>query len=675
MAYKKWIIADADKEKASVLSEKFNIDPFIAFLLVSRGIDTELAFSAFLSSSFEFSDPFNFKDMDIAVERIETAIEYGEKITVYGDYDCDGITATALLVSLFRNMGADADYYIPSRENEGYGLNIPAIDRIKASGTDLIVTVDNGIASIKEAEYISSLGMDLIVTDHHQLGEALPRAAAVINPYREENNISFRDICGVGVAFKLACALYGDTDDMLYQYADLVAIGTIADIVPLLNENRGFVKTGLQLINSSSRAGIAELKKIASGEEKDYNSIDTAFLICPRINACGRVDDASKAVELLLCDNSEKAAFIANQLNSNNVHRQELEQEILADVKKQIKECSDLISKRVIVIAGNGYHHGVVGIVASRVCEEYGKPAIIIGINEDGRARGSARSVDGFNIFEAISYCSDLLVQFGGHPKAAGMELYDGSIDAFRERINDYAYNNFKIMPAQSIKIDCKLSPFYLDLELAKSLSLLEPYGECNPRAIFALMGLTVVSVVSMGNGRHIRLECTKKGKKIRIVKFGISVNEFPFKQNDKIDAAVRISENHYNGKDYLSVQAVDIRYSGIDENKYFAEKEIFEDFERSVINDVSVFPDRTICSAVYKALKANGGWFGDLDNLYFSLKDITYGQMVFSLKAFEESGLIKVDNKKITVSDVKSKVDLMNTNTMKTLKGRLNIE
>ncbi len=675
MAYKKWIIADADKEKASVLSEKFNIDPFIAFLLVSRGVDTELAISDFLSSSFEFSDPFNFKDMDIAVERIEAAVEYGEKITVYGDYDCDGITSTALLVSLLRNMGADVDYYIPSREKEGYGLNLSAIDKIKASGTELIITVDNGIASVDEAVHISDLGLDLIITDHHQLTDVLPKALAVINPYRKENDIAFRDICGVGVAFKLACALYGDTDDMLYQYADLVAIGTIADVVPLLSENRGFVKAGLEMINSSARVGIDELKKIASGSEKDFSSIDTAFLICPRINACGRVDDASKAVELLLCEDRNKAAFLANQLNINNAHRQELEQEILDDVKRQIEENPDLINKRVIVIAGKGYHHGVVGIVASRVLEEYGKPVIIIGINEDGKARGSARSVDGFNMFEAVSYCSDLLIQFGGHPKAAGMGLFENNISKFREKINEYAYNKFEIMPPQIIKVDCKLSPFYLDLELAKSLSLLEPYGECNPRAVFALMGLTVNSVNSMGNGRHIRLECIKKGKRIRIVKFGTSAEEFCFKAGDKIDAAVRISENLYNGKSYLSVQAVDIRKNGVDEAKYFSEKTVLEQFLINRNNDKSVYPSRAVCSYIYKALKANGGWNSDLDNLYFSLSNVTYGQLYFAVKAFEESGLISVCGKKITVSDVKSKVDLMNTPLMKILKGRLNIE
>lgn len=673
MAYKKWIIADADKEKASVLSEKFNIDPFISFLMVARGIDNDLAFSDFLSSSFEFSDPFCLADMDKAVNRIEAAVADNEKITVYGDYDCDGVTSTALLVSLLKEMGADVDFYIPSREKEGYGLNISAIDKIKENNTDLIITVDNGIASVDEANYISSLGMDLVITDHHQLGETLPNAVAVVNPYRPENNIRFRDICGVGVAFKLACALYGDTDDMLYTYGDLVAIGTIADMVPLLSENRGFVKTGLKLINSGNRPGIAALKKIAGGD-KIFTSTDTAFLICPRINATGRIDSASVAVELLLCDNEEDANRLAAKLNDDNVRRQELEQEIYNDVKKQIENNKSLVENRVIVISGAEYHHGIVGIVASRILDEYSKPVIIIGEGEDGFARGSARSVDGFNIFEAISYCKDLLIQFGGHPRAAGMGLVNSAVNNFREKINEYANNNYDVMPCQAINIDCKLSPFYLDIGLVDSLNIMEPFGENNPKAVFALTGLNLLAVVPLSNGKHVRLECEKKGKKIKIVKFGTSADNFPFKAHDKIDVAVRISKNLYNGKEYLSVQAVDVRLSGIDEKKYFNEKTVYEKFLINKNNDSSVVPNKTDCAYIYKFLKANNGWHGDFDSLYFRLKDITYGKLKFAFAIFEECGFIKYDGKKITLLNVASKVDLTQTNTMKSLKGRLNL-
>lgn len=674
MAHKKWIIADADKEKASELSEKFNIDPFIAFLLVSRGIDNDLAVSDFLSSSCEFSDPFNFVDMDKAVARIENAIDFGEKITIYGDYDCDGVTATALLLSFLKSMGADVDYYIPSRETEGYGMNFGAIDKICESGTKLIITVDNGVSSVKEADYIYSLGMELVVTDHHQIPEKLPKAAAVINPHRVENNVKFRDFAGVGVAFKLVCALYGDTEDMLFQYADLVAIGTIADVMPLMSENRGLVKKGLELINDNSRLGIEELKKVACDRDRVLTSTDVAFIICPRINAAGRIDHASKALELLVSEDYNDASLRAEQLNINNSHRQEIETEIFENIKEQIEKNPSLVQDRVIVIAGNNYHQGVVGIVASRVLDEYGKPVIIIGIDEDNNARGSARSIDGFNIFEAVSYCSDLLVQYGGHPRAAGMGLKAENIDAFREKINEYALKYHPVMPMETFNIDCKLSPFYLDLNLVDSLTVLEPYGESNPQAVFALVGLTLLSVTPIGEGKHIRFECEKKGKKLRIVKFKTTAEEFPYKIGDKIDVAVKISKNLYKEKYYLSIQAVDVRRNGIDDDRYFSEKSIYELFNLGKNNDVSVFANREICSVIYKTLKSNGGWNHSIDDLYFSLKNVTYGQLKFAIKAFEESGLISTENNKIKVLDVKSKVDLMNSPSMKSLKGRLNI-
>ena len=674
MAYKKWIIADADKERASELSEKFNIDPFVAFLLVARGIKSDLEVSDFLASSCEFADPFLLKDMDKAVERIEQAIDYGEKITVYGDYDCDGVTSTALLYTLLRDMGADVDYYIPLRLDEGYGMNKSAIDKINEQGTKLIVTVDNGISAIEEAEYIYSLGMELVVTDHHRIGDSLPRAEAVINPHREDNEISFRDFAGVGVAFKLACALYGDTEDMLYRFSELVAIGTIADVVPLRGENRGIVRQGLSIINSDPCYAVQALKKVAGLGEKRLTASDIAFAISPRINAAGRVDTASRAVELFIADDLDSAMFKADQLNVDNAHRQELEQGVFDDVKLKIAENPALAEERVIVISGENYDHGVVGLAASRILEEYSKPTIIIGIDENGVARGSARSVEGFNIFEAISYCSELLTQYGGHPKAAGLSLEPDKIDVFSERINEYAKENYSAPPVQTLNIDCKLSPFYLTLELAKSLNVLEPFGEGNSEALFALMGLTIVSVTPIGNGKHIRLECEKKGKKLRIVKFGCPQENFPFAAGDKIDAAVKISVSPYHGKEYLSVQAVDIRKNKADGEKYFREKEIFGLFEAEKSNDASVFPSREICSAVYRFLKSKGGWRYGFDELYFALESVTYGQLRFALKAFEESGLISVSGGVIEICAVGSKVDLMNTPIMKALKGRIGL-
>ncbi len=674
MPYKKWIIADADKEKASELSEKFNIDPFIAYMLVSRGIKSELEVSDFLSDSYHFSDPFGLADMDKAVSRIEQAIDYSEKITVYGDYDCDGVTATVLLVSLLKNMGAQVDYYIPSRESEGYGMNSDAVKQIHSGGTRLIITVDNGISAFEEAQLIYSLGMELIITDHHQIGDALPTAYAVINPHREDNSIAFRNFAGVGVAFKLACALYGDTNDMLMQFADLAALGTIGDVVPLVGENRSLVKAGLKMINSDFRLGIAALKEAAGIGDKKLSSTDVAFILCPRINAAGRIDKASRAAELLLSENYSDASFKAEQLNIDNLHRQELEQNIIDDVMQKIAENPRLVQDRVIVIGGENYHTGVVGIVASRVLEEFGKPTFIIGIDSDGNSRGSARSIEGFDIYKAISSCSYLLKQFGGHKSAAGVELSADNIDVFRRKINQYAQENYPVMPPQTLRIDCKLSPFYLNLELAQNLTALEPYGEANPKAVFALTGLTLVSVKEMGNAKHIRLECEKKGRKIRIVKFGCSAEEFPYVTGDRIDVAVRVSKNIYNGREYLSVQAVDIRRNGTDDDKYFKQKADYEMFCIDKSYTADVYPDRAACSAVYKYLKANGGWRFGFDELYFAIGGVTYGALKFALKAFEESGLISYNGSIINICRVFSKVDLMNTPAFKELKGRLSI-
>lgn len=675
MAHKKWLIANADKEKASAISEKFNMDAFVAYLLVARGFDDELKVSEFISSSVRISDPFELSGMDSAVDRIEQAVSLGEKITVYGDYDCDGVTATALLYSLLRDMGAEVDYYIPSRETEGYGLNQGALKKIAESGTRLIVTVDNGISAVAEAEYAYSLGMELVITDHHQIPDTLPRAQAIVNPHLQDGELAFTDLAGVGVAFKLAAALYGDTDDILYQYADLAAIGTIADIMPLTDENRSIVKTGIRRIQDAPRPGIAALLKAAGLSKKEITSSDIAFSVCPRINATGRMEHAAKAVELLVCSDPQKADFTAEQLNINNTHRQEIEQEIYEDVIRQISEEPALAKKRVIVVAGKGYHQGVVGIVASRITEKYEKPAVIIGVDDEENARGSARSISGFNIFEAVCACSDLLSHFGGHPGAAGLSLNAADIDLFRNRINAFAAEKYPVMPVQTVGIDFKISPLYLSVDLAKALNVLEPYGEGNKRAVFALMNLTLTDIRSIGNGKHIRLECEKKGKKIRIVQFGTPAEKFPYIPGEKIDAAVKIGVNPYNGREYLSVQAVDIRKHGMDEDAYFAQKEEYELFLAGKNNAESVYPDHDVCAAVYKAIRKRKQIYTDADSLYFSLSGATYGQMMFALKAFYESSLISFENGEIKLRETSGKVDLADTKTIKYLKGRLNIE
>lgn len=677
MTHKKWIVADADKEKASLLSEKLNIDPFIAFLLVSRGIDDELSASDFLTAGCAFTSPYSLKDMDKAVSRINAALENGEKICIYGDYDCDGVTSTALLYSFFESVGADVTYFIPNRLTDGYGMNMSAIDTIKARGTDLIITVDNGISAMDEAEYVYSLGMELIVTDHHQIGETLPRACAVINPHRQDNNIKFRDFAGVGVAFKLACALYdGDISDMLEQYADLVAIGTIGDIVPLRNENRGFVRAGLELINQNTRIGIEALRRAAGNNDSDLNSVDVAFQLCPRINAAGRMDTAVKAVELLISDDYEDARFKAEQLNIENNHRHEVESNIADDIRKIVSSDPSLTDQRVIVISGKNYHHGVIGIVASHLVSAYGKPAIVIGIDDDGKCTGSARSIDGFNIYDAISSCSDMLTHFGGHPLAAGLGIEAQDIDRFRKRINAYALSQYPVMPPQCLRLDCKLSPFYLNTDLVDNLAALEPYGADNPQPVFGLFNVKLMNVSSIGDGKHIRIEVQKKGKNFRIVKFQTAIDDFPYKSGDLLDIAIKVSKNYYNGKYYLSIRAEDIRLNGINDDKYFKQKNAYELFRCGYDTDEVMYPDRNTFALIYRFLKHNTDRRYGVDDLYFAMKQsVTYGQLSFAIESFCETGIVSIKKDRILLNKTQGKANLENTNTIKTLKGRLNIE
>lgn len=674
MSYKRWVVRDADKERASAISEKFNIDPFIAFMLVSRGVKDDLSVSKFLSDSYELVSPYCFADMEEASFVIGDAVDNGEKICIYGDYDSDGITSTALLYSFLKDEGADVCYYIPDREKEGYGLNMQAIDKIYNMGIRLIVTVDNGISSVDEANHIYELGMSLVVTDHHRLSSELPRAEAVVNPHRPENDLTFREYCGVGVVFKLVCAMSEEDDSViLSRYGDLVAIGTIADVMPLINENRILVKAGLNLINTRPRTSIQAF--IDSNGNKKYSSTDIAFQLCPRINALGRMGDASRAVEFLINENPDECRFMFSQLNLENSNRQQTEKDIFENVLKRIAVNPALIRDRVIVLAGEGYHFGVIGIVASRIVDRYGKPAIVIGIDENGVAHGSARSVEGFNIFDAISSCGDLLVRFGGHPLAAGITLEPENIDTFREQINSYALENYPSMPSQQLVLDCKLSPFYLSLDLVNNLSVLEPYGEANPQAVFGIFNMKLISVTSIGEGRHIRLELEKKGRRIKAVKFGTTEQSFPYTAGDYLNLAVKLSKNLFRDKMYLSVQAVDIKLSSADDDKYFEQKNTYEIYSATGRGDKSLYPSREICAEVYNYLKKNGGYRYSSDDLYFRLQQkVTYGQLQFALQAFEESGLITIKDT-IFLNTVKNKVNLDETQALRTLKESFSFE
>ena len=497
MSRKKWVISPCDRDAAASISENCGVDPFAAYLLCARGITDEFEVESFLYDT-DLMNPFELPDMDKAAERTLSAIENGEKITVFGDYDADGVTSTALLYSYLKSKGACVDYYIPDRAGEGYGMSIDAIQALKERGTELIITVDNGISAIEEVEYAHNIGMDVVVTDHHRVGEALPRAVAVVDPHRADAELEFREWAGVGVAFKFICALEGDEGyELLEQYGDIVALGTVADIVSLRGENRIIVRSGIAYMNAAIsegtlRPGLAALLE-ASGSTAALDSSSLAFRFAPRINAAGRMGSAYTALRLLLSESREEALQIAEEISQANTERQTIELQIAQSAIDYIEENPHIKYQRVIVVAGKDWHQGVIGIVASRLVEKYGKPAIII--SRSGEiAKGSGRSIEGFSLYDALTYCSELLTQYGGHTLAAGMSIEDDKIDQFREKINEYASGATPAVPV--ISIDCKLNPASINPELVYSMQMLEPFGAENPNlfSVFTVWSLQAFS-------------------------------------------------------------------------------------------------------------------------------------------------------------------------------------
>ncbi|MDE7278333.1 MAG: single-stranded-DNA-specific exonuclease RecJ, partial [Oscillospiraceae bacterium] len=438
---KKWTLGNPDRNAARILSQHGGLSGICAEVLVSRGIDSmEKAVSFFNADNNNdedkgerLSDPFLVKDMREAADIILAAVDSGKKICVYGDYDCDGITATALLYSYIECIGGDVRYYINDR-SEGYGLCADALRRLADESTELIVTVDNGISAVNEAALTKELGIELVITDHHQPGEVLPAAAAVVDPHRDDDLSPFKDLCGCGVALKLIAAMDGGSyDSALEQFSDLAAIATVADVVPLAGENREIVRLGLRYLENTENAGLQALMEAAS-VKLPVTSTQAAFSIAPRINASGRFASASEAVELLLCEDPDDAAEIAARLNSLNSERKKTEADIMEEIRGSILQDPRILYERVLFLYGEGWHHGVIGIVAAKLVERFGKPVFIL--SDDGdEARGSARSVAGFSVHKALTACSEVLTKFGGHSGAGGFSLKKENIGAFNEAL------------------------------------------------------------------------------------------------------------------------------------------------------------------------------------------------------------------------------------------------
>ncbi len=600
MAYKKWEIAKTDKELAYFLAEECDIDPFIALIASSRGYTDPSDIEELLSNEPLYSSPYELPDMEKAVNAIKTAINEDTLICVFGDYDCDGVTATAVLYDCIKNMGARAIYYIPDRFSEGYGMNNAAIDKLYAKGVGMIITVDNGISCAAEIEYAASLGIKTVVTDHHLPPEILPNAEAVVNPHRKDSNVEFRDISGVFVAFKLACALLGlEPEQLAPKYADLVAIGLIADVMPLKHENRDIVKQGIFYLNNTSKQGIVALLNSAGIGRGTLNASRVAFGICPRINAAGRMDSASVALELLLSRDFGNACQLAQKLESYNTARQTTEHDITAEAL-QIIDKNGYDYDKVIVVLGENWHKGVMGIVASRLVDKFGKPAIVLSVDEDGEVTGSGRSVEGFSLYNAIVSVQDLLTKFGGHDLAAGVSLKRENVEEFRKEINLYTEKCPTAVPI--LKIECKLNPAGLSVDIADALQLLEPYGSGNPLPVFALCDLKIEKITPLANNKHVKLLLSKGETRLEALAFGVPSYAVPFTEGDIIDIAVTVDSNEYGGRRNLSLIVKNWRVSGLTEDEFFSDIELFEKYKRREKVNFDA-PHRDEIGEIYRAV------------------------------------------------------------------------
>lgn len=560
---KKWQIFEPDKNKIEEIKNKYKVNQLLATILANRNILKEEDIRLFLNPTRnDFYNPFLITDMDSAVNRIIKAIENKENITIYGDYDVDGITSITVLKSFLNDIGVETNTYIPNRLIEGYGLNKEAIDKISKKGCNLMITVDCGISAIEEIEYANSLGIETIITDHHEAGNEIPKAIAVIDNKRKDSKYPFRELAGVGVVFKLIQAI-GITlklkEESYLKYLDIVCIGTISDIVPLVDENRVIAKLGLLLVAQTKNIGLRSIINSSGYNKIDSNTI--SFGVAPRINACGRMGKAEEALELFLSKDKNEVNELTNKLNEHNRKRQETEKTIFENAVEKIKE-EHLDENKAIIVGGENWHHGVIGIVSSKITEMYFKPSILFSFEEDGIGKGSGRSIPGFDLHEALMKCSDTIEKFGGHSMAVGITVKKDNLEKFKKEFEQIATQSKidEIIPI--INIDAKVDLSDIDKEMVESLKQLEPFGEANKMPVFAFKNLKIDSIRALSEGKHLKLTLKDNNYIINAIGFNIGYLANEYRIGDKIDVAGVLEINTFNGVDNLQINIKDIMKS-----------------------------------------------------------------------------------------------------------------
>ena len=579
MKFQKWNIG-IPREQDVALLRSAGYPYLLSTVLAARGITSPEEAAEFLDRERHLTiSPMRMRDMDKAVSRIQRAISDGETIAVFGDYDVDGITSTVLLLDYLKNCGAHCLRYIPRRIEDGYGLSKEAIQGLHDQGASLMITVDCGITGNEEVDFSKSLGMDVVVTDHHECKETLPNAVAVVDPHRPDCPYPFKHLAGVGVALKLVLALGGENreDALFARYCTLAAIGTVADVMRMEGENRTIVSCGLEALPHTDFVGVHALLKEAGLLGKPITSIQIGFVLSPRINAAGRMGAADLAADLLETDDPARAEELAKELCDLNRERQAVEQAICADAISQIQKLRSE-ERSALVLSSEDWHQGVVGIVASRLSEKYSCPSFMIHL-KDGTGKGSCRSYGGFNLFAALESCSDLLDGYGGHELAAGFTIPEGNIDAFRQRMNRYVRSAMDgVLPVSSLDLDAAITcPGEVTLDQVEQLSLLEPYGAGNPRPAFALLGATVDAIQSVGQGRHLKFRLSKGTCRFDAIFFSVTEQECGITAGSRVDVAFYLQANTFRGNTTLQLQLIEIRPSLVPSRHEAADLELLD--------------------------------------------------------------------------------------------------
>ena len=637
----------SEQKYAATLAAQQKEAGLLAGVLAARGITDPAEALTLLAGEEELSDPMLLTDMDKACARILEAIDKEQTIVVYGDYDVDGVTATALLYQHLKGMGANVKCMLPSREGDGYGLSKNAVQSIHDKGCQLIVTVDNGISALEEADFAASLGVDLIVTDHHLPHDALPHAVAVVDPRRADDHSPFKGLCGAGVAFKLCAALDGcPPEEMLDYCGDLAAVGTVADVMPLTGENRTLVKAGLKLLQQTDRPGFSALLEEVGLAGRPITAENVSYAIAPRINAAGRMDNAVTALQLVLCEEEERAEELAHKLNEINVARQETEQEIVRAAQEQLDAEPAILEDRVILIWGRDWHPGVIGIVASRLVEKTGRPVIVVSVDEHGEGKGSGRSVQGFNLHACIASCEDILLRFGGHAMAAGLSVREENLHELRRRLNEWAARECPVLLTPPLECDLSIHLDRITVESVRRLEQLAPYGAENPTPVFVLEKAVIDGIYPVSEGRHCRLRLRQGSASIYAVWFGMHPEQLPYAMGDVVDAALNLSVYDAPRGAQLSGRILELHPAGLG-NAAAEQTALVQALRRgtplTAEQKAIVAPKRSDIITVYRELQARRWHAEDLQPLFAKLGEQNTGKILVALTALEQVGLIAV--------------------------------